>query len=54
VQNTFLGNWQDTETDGIEEAVYLYRIGRLIAIQQYNDDQDKEDRQIVDKGETLF
>jgi NlpB/DapX lipoprotein len=54
LQSTFLGNWQDVETDGLDEAVYLYRIGRLIAIAQYNEDQDKEDRQMVDKGETLF
>lgn len=53
-ETTFLGGWQDTETDLIEEAVYLYRIGRLIAIQQYSDDQDQKQRQIFDDGDTVF
>lgn len=53
-QFTFLGNWQDEESDGLEESVYLYRIGRLIAIQQYTDEQDTKERQILDDGDTLF
>ena len=53
-QSTFLGNWQDEQTDGLEESVYLYRIGRLIAIQQYTDAQDTKERQIFDDGDTLF
>jgi hypothetical protein len=51
---TFLGGWQDDQTDGLEESVYLYRIGRLIAIQQYTDEQDAKERAIVDDGDTLF
>lgn len=52
-QTTFLGGWQDIESDGIEESVYLYRIGRLIAIQQYNEDQQEKEKEI-DDGDTLF
>ncbi len=51
-QNTFLGGWQEDQTDGLEESVYLYRIGRLIALQQDNESQDSG-REIED-GETLF
>jgi NlpB/DapX lipoprotein len=51
---TFLGGWQDEETDLLEESVYLYRIGRLIAIQQYTDEQDAKEREVVDDGDTLF
>jgi hypothetical protein len=52
-QNTFLGGWQETESDEIEESVYLYRIGRLIAIQQFNEDQNEKMKEI-DDGDTLF
>jgi len=52
-ESTFLGGYQDVESDGIEESVYLYRIGRLIAIQQYADERTEADRQIED-GDTLF
>jgi hypothetical protein len=52
-QSTFLGGWQDVESDGIEESVYLYRIGRLIAIQQYSEDQSEKEKEI-DDGDTLF
>jgi hypothetical protein len=51
---TFLGGWQDDESDLLEESVYLYRIGRLIAIQQYTDEQDQQERKIFDDGDTLF
>lgn len=53
-ESTFLGGFQDSESDLLEESVYLYRIGRLIAIQQYTDDQDTKERQIFDDGETVF
>jgi hypothetical protein len=53
-ETTFLGGWQDRESDLLEEDVYLYRIGRLIAIQQYTDDQDARERKVVDDGDTLF
>lgn len=52
-ESTFLGGWQDVESDGLEESVYLYRIGRMIAIQQYNEKQEDELQQI-DDGETIF
>lgn len=52
-ENTFLGGYQDVESDGLEESVYLYRIGRLIAIQQYADERTEAERQIED-GDTLF
>jgi hypothetical protein len=53
-ESTFLGGFQEVESDLLEESVYLYRIGRLIAIQQYTDDQDVKERQILDDGDTLF
>lgn len=53
-ESTFLGGWQDVESDLLEESVYIYRIGRLIAIQQYSDDQDAQERKIEDDGDTLF
>ncbi|MGZ6360013.1 MAG: hypothetical protein ACXWP1_12715, partial [Bdellovibrionota bacterium] len=53
-ESTFLGGFQDVESDLLEESAYLYRIGRLIAIQQYTDDQDAKERQIFDDGDTLF
>jgi hypothetical protein len=52
-QSTFLGGWQDMESDGLEESVYLYRIGRLVAIQQANEDNDEKEKEI-DDGDTLF
>lgn len=52
-ESTFLGGYQEAESDGLEESVYLYRIGRLIAIQQYAEDQDEKIKQI-DDGDTLF
>ena len=52
-QNTFLGGWQEEESDGLEESVYLYRIGRLIAIQGYNEDQQEKLKEI-DDGDTLY
>lgn len=53
-ESTFLGGFQDIETDGLEEAVYLYRIGRLIAIQQYNDNKDAQNNTVVDDDESLM
>jgi hypothetical protein len=53
-ESTFLGGWQDAPSDLLEESVYLYRIGRLIAIQQYTDDQDNKQDEIRDDGDTLF
>lgn len=53
-ENTFLGGFQEDETDGLEESVYLYRIGRLIAIQQHNEDSAKQQQQELDENETLF
>lgn len=52
-QNTFLGGWQDAQSDALEESVYLYRIGRLIAIQQFTEDQNEKIKEI-DDGDTLF
>lgn len=52
-ETTFLGGWQDVESDGLEESIYLYRIGRLIAIQQYNEDQIDSVRKMDDE-DTLF
>lgn len=40
-ETTFLGGWQEVESDGLEESVCLYRIGRLIAIQQFNEAEAK-------------
>ncbi len=53
-ESTFLGGFQDVQSDLLEESVYLYRIGRLIAIQQYGDEQEAKEREIVDDGETLY
>lgn len=52
-ESTFLGGFQEWESDGLEESVYLYRIGRMIAMQQHSDDEAEEERQI-DDGDTLF
>lgn len=35
LEQTFLGGWTDETSNGTEEAVYLYRIGRLIALSEY-------------------
>jgi len=40
MEKTFLGGWEDVESNGVEENTYLYRIGRLIAIKQNNDQQE--------------
>jgi len=53
-ESTFLGGFNDIESDLLEESVYLYRIGRMIAIQQYSDEQDAQEREIEDDGDTLF
>jgi len=50
-ESTFLGGFQDVESDGLEESVYLYRIGRLIAIQQYSEEQNQEINQINDSDD---
>jgi uncharacterized lipoprotein len=49
MEKTFLSGWEDVESDGVDEATYLYRIGRLISIQQYNEDEDKQQRNSDDK-----
>jgi hypothetical protein len=53
-ESTLLGGFQDVETDGLEEGVYLYRIGRLIAIQQHNDNKDDRNKAIVDDDDTIL
>lgn len=54
-ESTFMGGMQEHESDLLEESVYLYRIGRLIAIQQHSDEQDAKEREIgPDEGDTLF
>ncbi len=50
-ESTFLGGFQEAESDGLEESVLLYRIGRLLAIQQHNEGQMEEDRKIDDSDE---
>lgn len=50
---TFLGGFQEVESDGLEESVFLYRIGRLIAIQQFSEQQAEAQRQI-DDSDVLF
>lgn len=45
MEKTFLGGWEDVESDGVEEKTYLYRIGRLIAIQQHNEAQEEARKQ---------
>lgn len=52
-ETTFLGGFQDSESDGLEESVYLYRIGRLIAIQQHNEEMSEAQKQ-ADDGDALF
>ena len=47
-ETTFLGGWQEAESDGLEEAVYLYRIGRLISISQFNEEAEAHKNQIHD------
>lgn len=53
-EGTFMAGFQDSESDLLEESVYLYRIGRLIAIQQYTDEQDTKEQAIQDDGDTLY
>jgi hypothetical protein len=54
-ESTFLGGFQDQESDGVEENVYLYRIGRLIAIQQHNDSEQDAVKAIgASDDDTLF
>lgn len=54
-ESTFLGGFQEQESDGIEENVLLYRVGRLIAIQQHNEDQEEAAKTIgVGDDDTLF
>lgn len=50
-ETTFLGGFQDVQTDGLEESVLLYRIGRLIAIQQYNEDMEKAQSKLNDSDD---
>lgn len=53
-QATFMGGFTEVESDGVEENVYLYRIGRLIALQQENEPGGGEPAAIRDDGDTLF
>jgi len=54
-ESTFLGGFQEQESDGLEENVLLYRVGRLVAIQQHNDDQEEAAKKIgVTDDDTLF
>lgn len=39
IEKTFLGGWEQVKSSGTEEAVLLYRIGRLIAISDYIEKQ---------------
>ena len=48
-EKTFLSGWEDVDADGVDESTYLYRIGRLIAIQQYNESQDEDLKKQDDK-----
>jgi hypothetical protein len=34
MERTFLGGWEDVDTDGIDESTYLYLIGRKISLRQ--------------------
>ncbi len=45
MERTFLGGWEDVESNSVVEKTYLYRIGRLIAIQQNNAKQEELRRQ---------
>lgn len=47
LETTFMGGWQDEVSNATEESVYLYRIGRLIALSEYFEAK-REKRQITD------
>ena len=53
MEKTFLGGWEDVESTGVEEKTYLYRIGRLIAIQQNNEKQDSMEQEGSDEDEDV-
>ena len=42
VEKSPFSGWETIESDGLVEATYLYRIGRLIALQDYAEKKDEE------------
>jgi hypothetical protein len=50
LERTFLAGWETVESSGIEEAQLLYRIGRLLAIHDYNESLKDDD---LKKGEPV-
>lgn len=42
VEKTFLAGWETIETDGRVESTILYRMGRLIAMREYQDKLDEK------------
>ena len=42
VEKSPFSTWEIIESSGTDEAIYLYRIGRLIALQEYTDKKDEE------------
>jgi hypothetical protein len=42
VEKSPFSGWETIESSGLMEATYLYRIGRLIALQQYAEKKDSE------------
>ena len=41
-EKSIFANWETVPSSGLDEATYLYRIGRLIALQEYEDKKDEE------------
>lgn len=39
MERTFLGGWDDVESDGVDEATYLYLIGRKISLRQMEENK---------------
>ena len=42
VQKSPFAAWESIESTGVDEAAYLYRIGRLVALQEYAEKRDEE------------
>ena len=42
VEKSPFSGWETIESDGLVEATYLYRIGRLIALQEFAEKKDEE------------
>ena len=53
-ETTFLSGFQDEESDLLEESVILYRIGRMIALRQYQREREEEDSSIRNDLETVY